>query len=293
MAYWWVSQNKTYKQEREGGYLWAPKSGTGGIVFTHWLNMTLVRPGDVIFSYAKKSIGAIGVASSTAYDALQPDEFADAWDAEGRKVDVVYRTISPAIALDTFVDDLMPLLPERNSPITRQKTGVQGYLFAIPPKAGQLICDRLNVLVPVEHLLADTLTQTVLDETTRDALVKARIGQGRWRNDLLRHWSGKCAVSGLHIGTLLRASHIKPWRDSDNQERLDLFNGLILGPAYDAAFDAGLVSFSDDGSIVISPRFPAEQMLAAGISGTAKLSAIADAHRNYLAHHRQNVFALD
>jgi len=292
MAYWWVSQNKTYKQEREGGYLWAPKSGASGIVFTHWLNMTLVRPGDVIFSYAQKSIGAIGVASSTAYDALQPDEFGDAWDAEGRKVDVVYRTITPAIALETLVDDLMPLLPERNSPITRQKTGVQGYLFAIPPKAGQLICDRLDVVVSVEHLLADTLTRTVLDETTRDALVRARIGQGRWRNDLLRHWSGKCAVTGLEVGTLLRASHIKPWRDSDNQERLDLFNGLILGPTYDAAFDAGLVSFSDDGSIIISPRFPAEQMLAAGISGTARLAAIADAHRNYLAHHRQNVFAL-
>lgn len=53
MAYWWVSQNQTFREERRGGYLWAPKSGSNGVVFTHWSNMTLVQPGDVIFSYAK------------------------------------------------------------------------------------------------------------------------------------------------------------------------------------------------------------------------------------------------
>ncbi len=82
--------------------------------------MTLVRPGDVFFSYARQSIGAIGVASTAAYDAPQPAEFGGTWDADGRKVDVVYHTINPEIRLDTFVSDLAPLLPERNSPITRQ-----------------------------------------------------------------------------------------------------------------------------------------------------------------------------
>lgn len=291
MAYWWVSQNQTHKQERDGGYLWAPKSGANGVVFHHWSNMNLVRPGDVIFSYAKQSIGAIGVASSAAFDARQPEEFGGAWDTDGRKVDVVYRAIDPAVRLDTFVDDLIPLLPERNSPITSHKKGVQGYLFAIPPKAGQLICDRLDFAAPVEQLVADTLTQTVPDETTRDALVKARIGQGRWRRDLMRHWSGKCAVSGLEIEELLRASHIKPWRDSDNRERLDVLNGFILGPAYDAAFDAGLISFEDNGAIVVSPKLPANQLLAAGISNTAKLLTLVEVHKSYLAHHRANVFS--
>ncbi|CAN7548553.1 HNH endonuclease [Pararhizobium sp. LjRoot238] len=291
MAYWWVSQNQTHKQERDGGYLWAPKSGANGVVFHHWSNMILVRPGDVIFSYAKQSIGAIGVASSGAFDAPQPVEFEDAWHGEGRKVDVVYRAINPAVRLNTFVDDLIPLLAERNSPITSKKKGVQGYLFALPPKAGQLICDRLDFAAPVEQLVADALTLTVPDETTRDALVKARIGQGRWRRDLMRHWSGKCAVSGLEIEELLRASHIKPWRDSDNRERLDVLNGFMLGPAYDAAFDAGLISFEDNGAIVVSPKLPANQLLAAGISNTAKLSPLVEAHKSYLAHHRANVFS--
>jgi putative restriction endonuclease len=253
--------------------------------------MTLVRPGDVIFSYANQSIGAIGVASSSAYDAPQPDELGGVWENDGRRVDVVYRTVTPPVRISTLVDALVERLPERNSPITKLKTGVQGYLFAIPPKAGQLICEQLAFAAPVEQLVADTLQQTVPDKTTRDALVKARIGQGRWRRDLLRHWSGRCAVTGLEIEALLRASHIKPWRDSDNQERLDVFNGILLGPAYDATFDAGLMSFADDGSIVISPLFPATQLAIAGISTTAFVPKLLDQHRTYLAHHRNSVFA--
>jgi putative restriction endonuclease len=278
MAYWWVSQNQTYRQEREGGYLWAPKSGANGVVFHHWSNMQLVKPGDVIFSYANRLIGAIGVASSAAYDAPQPEEFAENWHPDGRRIDVVYKTISP-------------ISPCAQLPITRLRTGVQGYLFALPPKAGQFICDRLAVVAPVEQIVADTLQQTVLDQTTREALVKARIGQGRWRRDLLRHWSGKCAVTGLDVEPLLRASHIKPWRDSDNRERLDVLNGFMLSPAYDAAFDVGLISFNDEGTIAVSPRLSANQLLTAGIAQTAKLSTVVDEHRGYLAHHRQALFA--
>lgn len=290
MAYWWVSQNQTYKQEREGGYLWAPKRGANGVVFHHWSNMTRVRPGDVIFSYAKQSIGAIGVASTEAYDAKQPEEFASAWYPDGRKIDVVYRTIEPAVPLATFVDDLIVLLPARNSPITKLKKGVQGYLFELPPKAGQLLCDRLAISAPTEELIAGALAHTIPDQTAKEALIKARIGQGRWRRDLLKHWAGKCAVTGLDIETLLRASHIKPWRDSDNAERLDIFNGFVFGPAYDAAFDAGLISFDDLGAVLISTKLHKEQRIAAGISDTAKITSLTNAHRNYLSYHRDNVF---
>ncbi|WP_404862050.1 HNH endonuclease [Georhizobium sp. MAB10] len=292
MAYWWVSQNQTHKQEREGGYLWAPKSGANGAVFTHWSNMTLVRAGDIIFSYAQQAIGAIGVASGSAYDAPQPAEFGNAWLGEGRRVDVAYSPIAPPVGLDTFVDDLMPLLPERHSPITSQKKGVQGYLFAIPPKAGHLLCERLGQIARVDEALADALVQTIPDETTREAMIKARIGHGRWRRDLLSYWSGRCAVTGLDVDRLLRASHIKPWRDSDNAERLNTMNGLMLNATYDAAFDAGLISFRDDGAILISPQLSDSQLIAAGISATAKLSKVVDAHRNFLAHHRSSVLKL-
>ena len=164
----------------------------------------------MIFSYAEQAIGAVGVATSAAYDAPQPAEFRETWDADGRRVDVTYREVAPAVPLNTFVDELVGSSPDRYSPITRTKTGVQGYLFGIPPKAGQFISERLAVVLPVEEIVEDTLKRVIPDKTTRDALVKARVGQGRWRDDLLRFWSSRCAVTGLQVEKLLRASHIKP-----------------------------------------------------------------------------------
>ena len=225
-----------------------------------------------------------------AYVAPQPRDFDGTWYGDGWKVDVVYHALDNPVSLASFVDDFIPLLPAKNSPITVTKKGVQGYLFAIPPRAGQLICDRLDGTIAVEEVVARALPQTVPDRTVREALIKARIGQGRWRQDLLRHWSGLCAVSGLDVEALLRASHIKPWRDADNRERLDVSNGMILGPAYDAAFDAGLIGFEDFGTIVVSSKFSTTQLGAAGINPSARLSSIVDAIRPYLAYHRQNIF---
>jgi putative restriction endonuclease len=67
-------------------------------------------------------------------------------------------------------------------------------------------------------------------------------------------WKGRCAVTGTNVAALLRASHIKPWRVSDNGERLDPENGLLLVANLDAAFDARLVSFRDEGTILSSPN---------------------------------------
>lgn len=289
MAYWWVSQNQTYQAERNGGYLWAPKSGKKGVVFTHWSNMSLVRQGDVIFSYAGQAIGAVGVAASDAYDAPQPEEFGATWQEDGRKADVLYTSITPAVRLSDFVDELIPLLPDIYAPLTKAKKGVQGYLFALPPKAGQLICEKLGITASVEQIVTSALNQTVPDQTTREALVKARIGQGRWRSDLMQLWSGRCAVTQLDVGRLLRASHIKPWRDSNNSERLNVFNGLLLSPAYDAAFDAGLISFAHDGRIIVSPVLTAGQMAAAGISSEVRILSLQEDHLAFLDHHRTSL----
>jgi hypothetical protein len=76
----------------------------------------------------------------------------------------------------------------------------------------------------------------------------------------MRYWGGQCAVTGLDIPVLPRASHIKPWRDSNNRERLDPYNGLLLSPSYDAAFDAGLIAFADDGAVVLTGQLTLSQI---------------------------------
>lgn len=99
------------------------------------------------------------------------------------------------------------------------------------------------------ELLRDlaALNQEVSDETERDILAKARIGQGRFRANLVRDWrkGETCALTGIDIPEMLIASHIKPWRDSSNLERLDSMNGLLLISHADSLFDRYLMSFHE------------------------------------------------
>lgn len=87
--------------------------------------------------------------------------------------------------------------------------------------------------------------------TEKDSIVKSRIGQGIFRNELIEYWHG-CAISQCPFTWMLIASHIKPWRDADNQERLDTYNGLLLLPNYDKLFDLGYISFTQAGKIMYS-----------------------------------------
>lgn len=100
--------------------------------------------------------------------------------------------------------------------------------------------------------LADLDKTGPVAATTRAALIDARLGQGRFRNETLAFWDGKCAITGCGVGEVIRASHLKPWRDSSNKERLDPRNGLPLVAHLDALFDRGLISFSEAGDLLIS-----------------------------------------
>ena len=121
----------------------------------------------------------------------------------------------------------------------------------------------------------------------REAVAKARVGQGPFRSDLLDYW-GACAVTGCAEGALLRASHIKPWRDCDAREARDPYNGLLLSAALDAAFDALLITFDDEGRLLVSPRLSRADAEAVGIrEGLALRRRPEPAHRSYLALHRE------
>lgn len=126
-------------------------------------------------------------------------------------------------------------------------------------------------------------------DTEREAIVQARIGQGPFRIALLKYW-GACAVSSVSEPAVLRASHIKPWRDASNSERLDPGNGLLLAAHLDALFDAGLITFDAEGWIQLSSLLAPEDMLALGVLPTMRLRHVTAQHQVYLEHHRDFVF---
>jgi predicted restriction endonuclease len=119
---------------------------------------------------------------------------------------------------------------------------------------------------------------------------KARVGQGRFRQLLLELWGSRCAVTGVEIPSVLTAAHIKPWRCASNAERLDPHNGLLVLPQYDRLFDRGFISFADDGTILLSPALPKDQLDLLGVREDARLTAVASGHRPFLTFHRDRVF---
>lgn len=123
-------------------------------------------------------------------------------------------------------------------------------------------------------------------ETERRAVVAARRGQGKFRRDLDAQWRS-CGVTGLQNVSLLRASHIQPWRSSNNIERMDPYNGLLLSANLDAAFDRGLLTFADDGRVLVNRlRLSDGDAAALGLKADSRLRLIDPRHLPYLAKHR-------
>jgi putative restriction endonuclease len=123
------------------------------------------------------------------------------------------------------------------------------------------------------------------DETTKERLINARLGQGQFREDLFRHWGRACAVTGCTVEHVLRASHIKPWKESDDKQRLDRFNGLLLSANLDALFDKHLISFDDQGKMLISEQLSDEEILLLSLSGQLR-KPLNSKQKDYLKIHR-------
>jgi len=136
--------------------------------------------------------------------------------------------------------------------------------------------------------LKDIKDQKDISETEKKQLVNARLGQGSFRESLLSYWKG-CSCTGCKEPTMLRASHIKPWRLCNNEERLDHFNGLLLVPNIDLAFDNGLITFNKEGKITISEALSATDSNLLGISKKISVK-LHPKHESYMQYHRKNIF---
>ncbi len=127
--------------------------------------------------------------------------------------------------------------------------------------------------------------------TEKESIIKSRIGQGLFRNELIDYWHG-CAISRCPLTWMLIASHIKPWRYSDNMERLDTYNGLLLLPNYDKLFDLGYITFNQNGKIVYSRLLDKFDRKTLGLSDELCLTKLEEPHLKYLRFHNDNCFLL-
>ncbi len=123
--------------------------------------------------------------------------------------------------------------------------------------------------------------------TEVERLVRQRVGQQAFRSAMLDYWGGACAVTGLAMPEVLRASHAKPWAECvSDAERLDVFNGFLLSANLDALFDRFLISFSDSGELLVATSLSPLSLASLGLDKPRRLRWLANEHLPYLQFHR-------
>jgi len=320
MRYWWVNHKQTFRHEFSGNYIWSPKTKRGGALNPFYETMREVAPGDVVFSYAGGVIQGFGIAQTHCYTSPRPNEFGHigkAWDELGWRVDVNFKPITPTVRPAEHMKVLAPVLPDHYSPLSEIGRGYQHvYLASIPKKMAVALAQMMSPTllrlvtttaaaeeanIPDSELLgineweaAETdriLRNKTLAETTRNALIKARIGQGLFRRNVasIEH---RCRVTGVTYATHLFASHIKPWRESTNDERLNGENGLLLTPSIDHLFDRGFISFEDNGELIVSDVAHKESIRRMGVDTehVVRVGRFSEGQKFFLVHHRRAVF---
>lgn len=143
---------------------------------------------------------------------------------------------------------------------------------------------------PVAEFIAKEPSQLGIKDipnvTERQGLVTSRVGQGAYRKSVLYRWNYRCAVTGYSKNEVLIASHILPWKDATNEQRLDVNNGILLSPTYDALFDQHLISFENSGKILLSERLLTTEYHKLGVSGNEVITSFSTENHNYLEFHR-------
>ena len=132
------------------------------------------------------------------------------------------------------------------------------------------------------------LSDSGLEGKEKETIIKSRVNQSKFRQQLLDRYK-KCCLCSVSNPDLLIASHIKPWCESEANEKLDIENGFLLCPNHDKLFDSGLISFDNDGKIIISDKLSEADREAFGVNENMVID-LTDANQEYLKHHRQERF---
>lgn len=309
MRYWWVNHNSTFEAEVQGGFLWSPKENRNGRKNHFYDNMTRVDAGDIVFSFCDTKIQAVGIATAVAQTTEKPN-FGPAgqhWNSEGWLVPVEFKVVENPIRPKDFIRALCPLLPVKYSPLQQNGNGNQGvYLAEISEAVSAELLRRLNLDIADLSTPSDATGIDALDEeadaqqvalsgrtdigaTQKAQLILSRRGQGVFKANV-RLNEKACRVTGVTAMPLLIASHIRPWSRSNDRQKLDGCNGLLLSPHIDWLFDRGLLSFHQHGSMLVSSKLDPSVLQRWNIDTGINVGLFTAKQEEYLSYHRTKIF---
>jgi hypothetical protein len=306
VRFWWVNQNQTYRFEVPGGFLWSPKTRADGAKNYSYMTMEEVQPGDLVFSYCDTLIKAIGVVQRPAVTAPKPDFQAAGsyWSNSGWYVEVEFSELKNPIRPKEFIEEIRPLLSNKYAPLQINGNGVQNiYLTEISADFGHLLVQLSNASIEnIKHEL-DPLPQSEYEyeinleiealklegDLEKIQLTKARRGQGIFKANV-RLIESQCRITGVSNIRHLRASHIKPWSKSTNEEKIDGNNGLLLSPHIDHLFDTGFISFRNSGEMLVSKELNSIVLEQWAIPPSKNVGQFRISQCSYLEYHRDEIF---
>lgn len=99
----------------------------------------------------------------------------------------------------------------------------------------------------------------------------------------------KCRLCGVSDERFLVASHIKPWGQSNHQERLDSNNGLLLCLNHEALFDKGYISFDENGIILISNSLDEETKVFLNTNESMNIT-LSERQQKYIKWYQGNIY---
>jgi 5-methylcytosine-specific restriction protein A len=150
-----------------------------------------------------------------------------------------------------------------------------GVKIKISPRPLLQLRDSLSI----EKLIPST--------TERQGLVTSRVGQGAYRKSIIYRWNSECPITKFNDTQILIASHIVPWKNSTDIERLDVDNGILLSPVYDALFDRHLISFENNGKIILNSKIEHKAFEKIRVTGKESISNFSIGNLQYLERHRE------
>lgn len=260
--------------------------------------------GDIVFSFGDSMIRAIGVVTGLCVDTPKPETFGkddNGWASDGQAISVDWKPFAHPFAPQAHLDHLKPLFAKFvGLTATEPRESMQGTYMsritqALSEALEEIACEADGFAVlAAERSSEDAIERAILNdrslsETTRTAIIQARRGQGPFRRKLIA-LEKRCRLTETSNPDFLTASHIKPWAISNSDERLDEHNGLLLAPHVDRLFDKGWISFSDDGTVLVSCVQAESVIKEWRLLEAISVRSFSAKQRAYLAYHREHLF---
>lgn len=286
--------------------MWAPFKNANGARNPFYDNMDKVQPGDLIFAYAQQHVKAIGVAQKKAYSAPKPASFENAannWSQIGWLVEVEFSQLEVPVIPKEHLQVIGKYLTTKSAPLDETGRGKERYLVELEEDLALAMIQiskaplelMTRELAPVKDSESDYEIELEIQarhlegDPEKIQLTKSRRGQGIFKANV-RLVEDHCRVTGVTNIKHLRASHIKPWSVSTNDEKLDGFNGLLLSPHVDHLFDRGFISFKKSGDLLVSHELNPRILKQWSIEINQNVGKFKDRQIGYLEYHRDVVF---